>query len=241
MARNGRESAAAEPAAQADHTIPLHFAAGPQMGLMPARNPGEASGTVSAPAQPLTSAAFDSSTPPRDAFAEIDAATTTAVVPTWVHAGAHQAEAGYQDPALGWVSVRADLSGGGVHASLVPGSSDAATALDGHLAGLNAFLAEHHSGFAAVTVSAPEVRWGDAGSGQNSGRDANQDAQRGMGQSPQQDSGQAFAQDTSDHSQRSEPANAVRDRSEDAISSQPSIGQPTAFAGGGGVHISVLA
>ena len=27
--------------------------------------------------------------------------------PTWLHAGAHQAEAGFQDPTLGWIGVRA--------------------------------------------------------------------------------------------------------------------------------------
>lgn len=241
FARNEREGTVTAPVAQIDHTNPLHSAAGPQIGLMPARSPGEASGAASAPAQPLSSAAPDSSTPTRDAFAALDEVTTPAVTPTWVHAGAQRAEAGYQDPALGWVSVRADLGGGGVHASLVPGSADAATALDGHLAGLNTFLTEHHTGLAAVTVSAPEVRWGDAGTGQNTGQEAGQDPQRGMGQSPQQDSGHAFAQDSHAHSQRSETADAVQDHSEDAIPLGSLNGRPTAFAGGAGVHISVLA
>ncbi len=95
---------------------------------------------------------------PRETFAAIDAGSTGGK-PTWIHAGMQRAEAGFQDPALGWVGVRADTSGGGVHAQLVPGSADAAQALSGHLAGLNAHLAAHHTPVETVTLTAPESGW----------------------------------------------------------------------------------
>jgi len=63
----------------------------------------------------------------------------------WSRGGHIQAEAGYQDPVLGWVGVRAVTSGGIVHATLVPPSQDAAQALSGHMAGLHTYLAENHT------------------------------------------------------------------------------------------------
>jgi hypothetical protein len=72
---------------------------------------------------------------------------------SWGHTGAQQAEAGFQDPALGWVGVRADSSSGGIHAELVAGSPDAAVVLSGHMAGINAFLAEHHTPVETLTLS----------------------------------------------------------------------------------------
>lgn len=117
----------------------------------------------------------------REAFATLDAAGAP-VATTWIHAGTQKAEAGYQDPALGWVGVRADLSGGGVHAQLVPGSADAAQALGSHLEGLNTYLAEHHTPVETLTLSAPEGGWSGLGSGQ------------GTGEGMQQGSGQGTAQ-----------------------------------------------
>jgi hypothetical protein len=87
-----------------------------------------------------------------------------------------RAEAGYQDPALGWVSVRADLSGGVVHAQLVPGSADAAQALGSHLTGLNAYLDEHHTPVETLTLTAPEGGWSGLGSGQGTGEGMQQGA-----------------------------------------------------------------
>jgi hypothetical protein len=94
-----------------------------------------------------------------DAFNVIDSGTPAA---TWLHAGVHQAEAGFEDPALGWVSVRAGLAGSEVHASLVPGSVDAAVVLGGHLPELNSYLAERHSEVSAVSLAAPDARNGDS-------------------------------------------------------------------------------
>jgi hypothetical protein len=128
---------------------------------------GNAAGTLS-----IASTGPDS----REAFATLDTASAP-VATTWIHAGTQRAEAGYQDPALGWVGVRADLSGGGVHAQLVPGSTDAAQALGSHLAGLNAYLAEHHTPVETLTLAAPE-----SGSSGLSGQGAGEGTQQGAGQ-----------------------------------------------------------
>jgi hypothetical protein len=117
----------------------------------------------------------------REAFATLDTAGTPAAT-TWIHAGTQRAEAGYQDPALGWVGVRADLSGGGVHAQLVPGSADAALALGSHLEGLNAYLAEHHTPVETLTLTAPEGGWPGMGSGQGTGEGMQQGAGQGTAQ-----------------------------------------------------------
>jgi hypothetical protein len=106
-------------------------------------------------------AASPGSGPPRDTFAALDSDASSPS--TWTHAGTHRAEAGFQDPAIGWVGVRADLNGGGIHASLVPGSTVAAEALGGHLAGLNSYLTEHHSPVANVTLAHPEDQGGGLG------------------------------------------------------------------------------
>lgn len=64
---------------------------------------------------------------------------------TWTHAGRTHAEVGYQDPSLGWVGVRAEVSGGAVHATVVPQSSEAAQVLGRHLHGLHTYLSENRT------------------------------------------------------------------------------------------------
>jgi flagellar hook-length control protein FliK len=100
-------------------------------------------------------------------------------MPSWIHAGSHTAEAGYQDPSLGWVGVRAEVSAGSIHASLVPGSADAAQVLSSHMAGLNNYLAEQHTPVATLTMAAsstgsqPDPNTGqNMQQGQNSGSEA---------------------------------------------------------------------
>jgi len=136
-----------------------------------------ASGTVSITGNAAGTLSIASTGPDsREAFATLDTASAP-VATTWIRAGTQRAEAGYQDPALGWVGVRADLSGGGVHAQLVPGSTDAAQALGSHLAGLNAYLAEHHTPVETLTLAAPE-----SGSSGLSGQGAGEGTQQGAGQ-----------------------------------------------------------
>jgi len=120
----------------------------------------------------------------RDTFAALDSEGAQ-VKPIWVHAGAQRAEAGFQDPALGWVGVRADSSGGGIHASVVADSTAAAQTLGSHLAGLNAYLAEHHGEVHAVTMSAPAGGWADANAGQGGAhQETGQGAGQGLGPQP---------------------------------------------------------
>ena len=103
-----------------------------------------------------------------DTFAALDAGRD-APAPTWIHAGARHAEAGYLDPALGWVGVRADTVGGVVHAAVMPGSNEAAQLLGSHLAGLNNYLAEHHGQHATVTLATPQEGRGASSADQGSG------------------------------------------------------------------------
>ena len=177
-----------------------------------------ASGTFSGPA-------------PRETFAALDSgvgAGTAVGTPAWIHAGGQRVEAGFEDPALGWVGVRADLNGGSVHAAVVPGSSEAAQALSGHLAGLNTYLAEQHSPVATLTMAAP------GGSGLESGVD--QSMQQDAGQHAEQNTAAASQLDSQDRGSANAPAPSLSATSESA--------KFDAIAHTGerrGVHISVMA
>jgi len=126
-----------------------------------------------------------------ETFAALDAETTAGTT-TWIHAGAQRAEVGFQDPSLGWVGVRAELGGGGVHAALVPGSADAAQTLGGHLAGLNSYLDEQHTPVATLTMAALADHGSESGvgqgtqqqAGQNNGQGANSESQTNTCSSP---------------------------------------------------------
>jgi hypothetical protein len=154
-------------------------------------------------------------------------AGTLPVTPTWIHAGARRAEAGFQDPSLGWVGVRADSSGGSVHASLVPGSADAAQTLSGHLAGLNAYLAEQHTSIATVTMAAFEEQPAAYAMEQGMGQSMNQNQGTGQGSG----TGQQFAPAAS------EPASSSTASTVLAASTGGSVLGNSL----GGAHISVMA
>ena len=72
----------------------------------------------------------------------------------WTHAGAYRAEAGFQDPSLGWISVRAERHSGEVHAFVTPSSDAGEMVLDAHLGGLNAHLAKNDIHVHPVTIDA---------------------------------------------------------------------------------------
>ena len=97
------------------------------------------------------------------AFAAMDGAVPSGGA--WVHTGARHAEAGFQDASLGWVSVRAEAAGGGIHATLAGGNTQAAQALSGHLAGLSAFLEERQTPVQSIHVTQPGL--GTMGGGTN--------------------------------------------------------------------------
>jgi hypothetical protein len=121
----------------------------------------------------------------RETFSALDAEAAPGV-PAWTHATGRQVEAGFQDPALGWIGVRADLSGGGVHASLMPDSAAAAQELGRHLDGLNAYLAEQHTPVASLEMAAPSGRGADSSAGDGFGQGTQQGTQQGTGQNAQQ-------------------------------------------------------
>lgn len=71
----------------------------------------------------------------------------------WIHSGVHRAEAGYLDPALGWVGVRAEALHGSIHAALMPSSTASARSLVEQLGGLHDFLRERQGSIATLTVA----------------------------------------------------------------------------------------
>ena len=162
----------------------------------------------------------------RNTFEALDA--TAAPPATWIHAGAHHAEAGYLDPSLGWVSVRADANPAGLHAAIVPASPEAASAISTHLAGLNAYLAEHH-GHSATATLAPE-------SGDSSASQSGNSMAREQGHSQQPD------QNGSQPAQRSDSTKTLPtiDNSATGLRILPlESGVPA--LNGIGAHLSVLA
>jgi hypothetical protein len=147
-----------------------------------ARVPASAEGTASVITTHVgVSAGIARGAATGETFAAMDAEAEVGA-PGWIHAGSQSAEAGFQDPALGWVGVRADLSGGNVHAALMPGSAEAAQTLSGHLAGLNSYLAEQHTPVASLTIAGGSGSEVETGAGQNlqqgAGQNLGQDAER---------------------------------------------------------------
>jgi hypothetical protein len=158
-----------------------------------------------------------------ETFAALDAEAGRAAS-SWVHAGAHSAEAGFEDPALGWVGVRADLGAGGVHAAVVPGSAAAADALGGHMAGLNTYLREQHTPIETLTLASPGGR--DSGAGQG--------MQQGQGQESGQGGSSGPGAGSSVVERVAQATIAVSERGRDATTS-------VSFAERTGGHISVVA
>jgi hypothetical protein len=129
---------------------------------------GNAIGQVSVGSAGATFAALDSGS----AFG----AGTSVGTPGWIHASGQRAEAGFEDPVLGWVGVRADVVSGTVHAAILPGSAEAATELSTHLTGLGSYLSEQHAMVSAVTVAAPAQQGIESGAGQNLQQNAQQNS-----------------------------------------------------------------
>ena len=130
------------------------------------RNPGAPRiSSALAPDRQQAATANSGAASAQDTFSALDSGTSPGT-PTLTHAGSQHAEAGFRDPALGWVGVRADLSVDGIHATLVPGSAEAAQALNGHLAGLSSHLVEQQSPVASLTMASPNERGIENGMGQ---------------------------------------------------------------------------
>ncbi|HZP05949.1 MAG TPA: hypothetical protein VFB43_13695 [Terracidiphilus sp.] len=159
------------------HISPAPAADSAGNGPVLTRDFGVAHGTHAASAEPLT--------PPgpgaRDTFATLDGDAGTSAA-HWIRSGTHSAEAGFEDPTLGWIGVRADLNAGGVHAAIVPGSAEAAQALGSHMAGLHAYLSEQRTSVDTLTLAAPAGRAMHFSAGQDTGHETNQQMQQGSGQ-----------------------------------------------------------
>jgi hypothetical protein len=182
----------------AEHRTVAVQAAGPSV---------DASGLVGDAAGARAAAGFDtgvrgaaSASAPREAFAELDSGPGAV---TWTHAGPRQAEAGFEDPTLGWVGVRAEMTGGAVHAALVPGSSEAAQELGRQMDGLHSYLAEQRTPVAWLGMTSPGDRGGD-GSG-SAGQTMQHD---GQGQGAGQGSGQEASGQQAPRQQGSADADA---------------------------------
>ena len=177
LAHRGNAGDAAQPAV---HAVSVQQSVAGVEAPSAVRIPAGAEGTANAmTAHAGVAAATATGTTAGDTFSAIDAGMQVET-PHLIHAGGQTAEAGFHDPALGWVGVRADLSRGSVHAALIPGSTDAAQALSGHLAGLNAYLAEQHTPVATLTLASAgggeaETSAG-AGMQQGTGQNAEQNA-----------------------------------------------------------------
>ncbi len=143
--------------------------------------------------------------PARETFATLDAEPATANS-TWVHAGSHQAEAGFQDPGIGWVGVRAQVSANGVHAAVVPSSIEAAQSLSCHLAGLNSHLAQHYASVEPVTLAVPERPPDSQSWIEEMGRGAGQGAAHDEHSSDQSKSNSNLASGSTTHFAESESA-----------------------------------
>jgi hypothetical protein len=99
---------------------------------------------------------------PAATFSALDGANSSMHF-TWTHAAPHEAEAGFEDPSLGWISVRAGLNAGSISAVVVPGSADATQALGAHMAGLHDYLADRHSPVESLTLATAQNSGADAG------------------------------------------------------------------------------
>ncbi len=122
----------------------------------------------------------------RQTFTTLDSAVSAPAASS-MHAERGSVEAGFDDPALGWIGVRAVLGHSGIHATVAPDSVSAEESVRAHLADLSVYLTEHHTPVETLTVAAPTVhsstQWsGDAhgqrGGGQEAGQQGRDNPQR---------------------------------------------------------------
>ncbi|WP_420239870.1 flagellar hook-length control protein FliK [Telmatobacter bradus] len=134
-----------------------------------AGNPGPQAAGDAAPRTAMTA---------QDTFSALDSGGSGGSHVSWTHTGPQRVEAAFQDPVLGQVSVRADSTGGNVHATLISSTNEGAQALSNHLGELNHFLSQQNSGINSVSVETGGTQNSFAGSGgQQSGQQQGSDAQ----------------------------------------------------------------
>jgi hypothetical protein len=109
--------------------------------------------------------------------------------PIWTRAGTNKVEAGFQDPSLGWVGVRATADASGMHAAVVPSSPEASRMLSGSLSDLGAYLVQQHHPLQSLTIAPAQAGGlGNAGSPYD-GAVADQGHSQERGNSQQTDAG----------------------------------------------------
>ena len=195
-----------------------------------AREAGAQSFASANMAQPGLSVSIESTKSAEKAietFATIDA-QERGPTSQWTFSGSHRAEAGFQDPSLGWISVRAQADAGGIHAVVVPESDGAAQVLGTHLAGLNAHMTPHYEHLNPVTLASP----GSTLSGQDTEGHSAQHNDRGSGQSEAQQS-----REVSQSSRTTQSISTVMGRVETEGAESPAI---TAGQSPGEQHVSVI-
>lgn len=161
----------------------------------------------------------------QETFAALDG-EQRAATPIWVHTGGMKAEAGFKDPALGWVGVRAQAGESGVHAALVPGSADANRALTVNLPSIHEYLEERHTPVQTLTILSPESSWD--GKNHSGGMEA------GQGNGQQDQSGR--------HTERTDEEVIPAPETRITFGLAPdSTGLSPSLEVAGGMHISVIA
>lgn len=197
---------------------------------------GSASNPISQPAMTASSGGTQAG----ETFSALDADVAPNAA-TWTHAGGQLAEAGFNDPSLGWVSVRAEMGGGGIHAALVPGTVEAAQTLGGHIPGLSDYLAERHTLVETLTLASPGSSLGDAGLDGSPNQNMQQGTGHGAGAGAGQDAGP-------DSRPSSSPVRRIRGETSSVESAPASIAArfgnaatTAPHSAAGGLHISVMA
>jgi hypothetical protein len=224
-------------------TMPIHSQPAVAASAETISNVRDSAGVPAAANPQATQNTVSSAPSVRETFAALDADPAPGAI-SWTHAGARQAEAGFEDPALGWVGVRADVSGGGVHATLLPGSVEAAQALGQHMDGLNAYMAQQHTPVESLTMGAPESRDPNHSADQGPGQGMNQGTNQGAGQGTGQGQGQNAQQQSwaAPESNSALRMAGVDGRTSAGNPIQP-VGQdaPVQVQSSRGTHISVVA
>ncbi len=163
-------------------------------------------------------------------FAALDFGTE-GDTPSWIRSTGQHAEAGFQDPSFGWIGVRADLSGGSIHAALLPGSAEAAQALSGHLPGLSNYLAQEHSRVSTLTLDTAGG-WGDGLAGSNTGQQPQQGTGEGQGRQVPGEVQRSSASDAATHSDNS---------AKNVTHGEDGLDSPRLYGESHGTRISVIA
>ena len=171
--------------AGASSASPLSLGAGPAEASSPLEINVRAGDSIHthAPSNETFAAGSPSGSPesaitPHQTFEALDR-TGNGPSASWVHTSSQRAEAGFQDPVLGWIAVRADQGGGGVHATVVPSTAEAAESLGSQMAGLTAHLAESHAQVASLSLGTSDHGNTSTAAGQSFNQSAGRERPQG--------------------------------------------------------------